>query len=124
MTNQAPQDTAAAAADAAAAAAALLSTGSTTGVTGSTYVAPTVHKPATPTMGEVVQTGTSDYAAWTGGSPNSTWDALDASAPTEPTTPNQYRPMYASSAQKGYNYQRTGKTLKYKLGDDLKVFEK
>ena len=111
MTNPAPQDPATAAADAAAAAAAFLANGTTTGVTGMTYVAPPVHKPDTPIMGEVVQTGTNDYAAWMGGSPNSACDRLNARAPTEPTTPNQYRSLYASSAQKGYNYRRTGKTL-------------
>jgi hypothetical protein len=38
--------------------------------------------PTKPIMGDVVQLTRDEYAAWTGGKPNSTWTGLDASSVT------------------------------------------
>ena len=65
-----------------------------------------------------------EWSAWTGGKPNSTWTGLDASvALLEHTSPNQLRPVYVSSAQKGYNFRRTGFKIPFKPADDLISFQ-
>ena len=80
------------------------------------------NKPRTPKMGGIVRLTKDEWAAWTGGKPKYKWKGLDDAANTEHTSPNQLRPTYASSAQKGYNYRRDGMTTKFKKGDQLTTF--
>ena len=74
-------------------------------VTDTTYDA---NKPPKPTMGGLVALSKTEWSAWTGGKLTYKWNALDTSARTYLTSPNQLRPPLASSAQKGYNYRHTG----------------
>jgi hypothetical protein len=74
-------------------------------------------------MGDLTQLSKDEWAAWTGGKPKSDWTGLDTSAPSEFTTPNQLRPVYASSAQKGYNFRKSGLEDKFDKTDDLLVFQ-
>jgi len=80
-------------------------------------------KPTKPTMGDLTQLSKDEWSAWTGGKPKSDWTSIDESSPVEFTTPNQLRPVYASSAQKGYNYRKTGITNKFEKSGDLLVFQ-
>ena len=81
-------------------------------------------RPDVPIMGNIIQLSDKEWAAWTGGKPKADWSGLDASAAHEYVSPNQLRPVYASSAQKGYIFRKTGLATKYKKGDDLQVFQK
>lgn len=81
------------------------------------------HIQVLPTMGNCGKLSKDEWAAWTGGKPNHTWTDLGPKAPTEITSPNQLRPLYASSAQKGHNYRKmTGLETKFDKSDDLLVF--
>jgi len=73
-------------------------------------------------MGGLVQSK-GDWDPWTGGKPLSSWTGLDAAAMTMYQLPNQLRPTYASSAQKGYNYCKEGLTKKFDHAGDLSVFQ-
>ena len=70
-------------------------------------------KPDVPIMGELTKLSKDEWAAWTGGMPKADWTGLDTSAALEFTTPNQLRPQYASSAQKGYNFRKSGLEEKF-----------
>ena len=83
------------------------------------------NKPPKPIMGDLVALSKTEWSAWTGGKPIYTWTGLDPSARIYHTSPNQLRPPLASSAQKGYNYRRTGltKDLQFHPKSDLAVFQ-
>ena len=91
-------------------------------------VAPTLsvvtsNKPQTPIMGGITLLAKDEWVAWTGGTPKADWSGLDPSSLTTNTTPNQLRPLYASSSQKRYNHRRTGLTNVYSPSADLTVFQ-
>ena len=74
-------------------------------------------------MGDVVLLSKQDgWSAWTGGTPLADWSGLDQSATDELTSPNQLRPVNASSSQKGYNYRRTGMTTAFTQSNSLVDF--
>jgi hypothetical protein len=58
-----------------------------------------------------------------GGKPKYDWSGLDINAATTFESPNQLRSTYASSAQKGYNYRKTGLEIKFGRDDDLTSFQ-
>ena len=70
----------------------------------------------TPIMG-----GVSDSTPWTGGQPNSVWSALEIPTRSN-SSPNQLRPSHVPSAQKGYNFRRTGFVTKFSKSGDLAKF--
>jgi hypothetical protein len=75
----------------------------------STELPASLTKPIAPTVGGITLVTKDEWAAWTGGKPYHTWTGLDSSiALLEHTSPNQFRPVYVSAAQKGYNFRRTG----------------
>ena len=77
-----------------------------------------VVKPTMPTMGDLSEITPTEWSAWTGGKPNYDWSGLeDANAAF--TSPNQLRPQYPTSAQKSFNYRKTGLTVKFVETDDL-----
>ena len=81
-------------------------------------------KPLVPTIGGITLVTKDEWSAWTGGKPNCTWTGLDDSvALLEHTSPNQLRPVYVSSAQKGYNFRRTGFKTPFKAANDLISFQ-
>jgi hypothetical protein len=59
------------------------------------------NKPDTPIMGNLVSLSKDDWSAWTGGKPSYGWITLDRSAAEDLLSPNQLRPVHASSSQKG-----------------------
>jgi hypothetical protein len=79
-------------------------------------------KPLKPTMGDLTQVSDTAWDAWTGGRPKPSWVGLDNLNGLD--SPNQLRPIYASSAQKGYNYRKKGLDIKFNRKDDLQVFQK
>jgi hypothetical protein len=76
-------------------------------------------------MGGLLALSKTEWAAWTGGKPLSDWSGLEPSARNQHVSPNQLRPALVTSAQKGYNYRRTGleKELQYTTKTDLSVFQ-
>ena len=87
-------------------------------------VSPSSSKPEKPIIGGITLVTKDEWSAWTGGKPNSSWTGLDpVSGLLEHTSPNQLRPVYVSSAQKGYNYRRTGHKTPFKPADDLISFQ-
>lgn len=88
-----------------------------------TTAVPDDNKPTKPIMGGISQLAKDEWAAWTGGVPKSDWSGLTDEQPLDYTTPNQLRPVYASSAQKGYNFRKTGIQDKFEKTDDLMVFQ-
>jgi hypothetical protein len=78
-----------------------------------------------PIMGGLLALSKTEWAAWTGGKPLSDWSGLEPSARNQHVSPNQLRPALVTSAQKGYNYRRTGleKELQYTTKTDLSVFQ-
>jgi hypothetical protein len=78
-------------------------------------------KPLKPIMGDLVQVSATEWTAWTGGKPNSSWTVLDG-ATTTYGSPNQLRPNSASYAQRGFQYRSTGIEDKFKRSDDLATF--
>ena len=83
--------------------------------------ATTIVRPTTPIMGGLFLSSKDEYAAWTGGKPKPDWTGLDSSAPVSMCSPNQIRPMYATSQVKGYNLRIQGLETKLtqKDGDFL-----
>ena len=77
----------------------------------------TIVRPTTPIMGGLFLSSKDEYAAWTGGKPKSDWTGLDSSAPVSMCSPNQIRPMYATSQVKGYNLRIEGLETKLTLKD-------
>ena len=71
------------------------------------------NKPDKPIMGNLVSLSKDDWSAWTGGKPSYGWVTLDRSAAEDLLSPNQLRPVHASSSQKGYNFRRTGMTTQF-----------
>ena len=59
-------------------------------------------------MGNFAAMTSSKWSTWTGGKPKYDWSGLDASAPSDYTTPNQLCPIHVSSAQKGCNHWHKG----------------
>ena len=85
---------------------------------------PSRTKPLAPLIGGTTLVTKDRWSAWTGGKPNHTWTGLDSIvALLEHTSPNQLCPSYASAAQKGYNFRRTGHKIVRKLRDDLISFQ-
>jgi len=80
-------------------------------------------KPTNPKMGGVVQLSRDTWSAWTGGKPNATWTALANTEPRNFTSPNQLRSPSIASAQKGYNFRRTGQNPPFKQSDDFVIFK-
>ncbi len=78
-------------------------------------------KPLKPIMGDLIQVSATEWTAWTGGKPNSSWTILDG-ATTTYGSPNQLRPNSASYAQRGFQYRSTGIEDKFKRSDDLATF--
>ena len=73
-------------------------------------------------MGDLTQVSDTAWDAWTGGKPKPSWVGLDNLNGLD--SPNQLCPIYASSAQKGYNYRKKGLDIKFSRKDDLQVFQK
>ena len=80
-------------------------------------VAPSL-KPTKPTMGNISAMTTREWSAWTGGKPKYDWSGLDASAPSDYTTPNQLHLIHVSLAQKGYNHRCKGIDNKFAKGSN------
>jgi hypothetical protein len=79
--------------------------------------------PVKPTMGNIQQVGANEYSAWTGGKPLASWSGLDSSAKQVPVTPNQFRPVNISTAQKGHIYRQKGPDTKFKRTGNLPTLE-
>ena len=81
-------------------------------------------KPETPLMGGLTLFTKDEWSAWTGGKPNSSWSGQDpVGGVLEHTSPNQLRPVYVSSTQKGYNFRRQGHKTLFKPADELISFQ-
>jgi len=80
-------------------------------------------RPTNPKMGGVVQLSKDSWSAWTGGKPNASWTALADTEPRNYTSPNQLRSPSIASAQKGYNFRRTGQNPPFKQSDDFVIFK-
>jgi hypothetical protein len=75
-------------------------------------------------MGGIVQVSDKEHSPWTGGLPQSDWNrGLDITALQVPVTPNQYRPLLISTAQKGHTHRQTGLSVKFTSTSDLLTFE-
>ena len=81
------------------------------------------NKPDKPKMGDLISLSKDDWSAWTGGKPSYGWMTLDRSAADELLSPNQLRPVHASSSQKGYNFRRTGMTTQFTPASSLIDFQ-
>jgi hypothetical protein len=79
--------------------------------------------PLPPIMGGQVPGHGGDMENWSGGKPLANWMGLHADAPLEPTE-NQKRPTYSGTAQKSYNYRKSGLKNEFKKGGDLQLFQK
>jgi hypothetical protein len=73
-------------------------------------------------MGNLTQVSDTAWDAWTVDRPKPSWVDLDNQNRLD--SPNQLCLIYASSAQKGYNYQKKGLDVKFNRKDDLQVFHK
>jgi hypothetical protein len=82
-----------------------------------------VVKPTEPNNGGVLSNPDGKWDIWTGGKPKYDWSGLDINAATTFESPNQLRSTYSSSAQKGYNYCKTGLQIKFGHDDDLTSFQ-
>ncbi len=80
-------------------------------------------KPTKPKNGDVVTNTDGKWDVWTGGKPKEDWSGLDNNAAKTYESPNQLRSTYAGSAQKGYNYRKTGLVTKFGSDDDLPTFQ-
>jgi hypothetical protein len=78
-------------------------------------------KPIQPIMGGLSQVSSVEWTAWTDGKPTHDWTGLAGTVETF-GSPNQLRPNSAAYAQKGYQFQSTGLTEKFKRSDDLATF--
>ena len=84
----------------------------------------TLIKPETPLMGGLRLVTKDEWLAWTGGKPSLSWSGLDPfGGVLEHTSPNQLRPVYVLSAQKGCNFRRQGHKTLFKPADDLISFQ-
>ena len=97
--------------------------GTTAGATPQAGLVPVVVKPTEPNNGGVLSNPDGKWDVWTGGKPKYDWSGLDINAATTFESPNQLRSTYASSAQKGYNYRKTGLQIKFGHDDDLTSFQ-
>ena len=73
-----------------------------------------------PIMGDLAQTDTDKWLAWTGGKPKVDWTGLEKST-NDYETPNQMRPIYDV---KGYNHRKSGLSDKFNKTDLLIPFKK
>jgi hypothetical protein len=97
--------------------------GTTAGATPQAGLVPVVVKPTEPNNGGVLSNPDGKWDVWTGGKPKYDWSGLDINAATTFESPNQLRSTYASSAQKGYNYRKTGLQIKFGHDNDLTSFQ-
>ncbi len=77
-------------------------------------------KPKKPIMGDLAQTKTDKWLAWTGGRPKVDWMGLENST-VDYKTPNQMRPI---DDVKGYNHRKSGLSDKFNKTDLLIPFKK
>ena len=89
----------------------------------STVPTTTPWMPTKPIMGGTQQVGANEFSAWTGGKPMADWSGLDPSSKQVPVTPNQYRPVYIATAQKGHIYRQKGPDAKFKRTGNLPTLE-
>lgn len=80
-------------------------------------------KPDKPTMGNVTQLSTDEWATWTGDKPKSDWSGLDTKAGTKVKSSNQLRLVHAGSQVKGCNHCKRGVEIKFKKTDDIIGFQ-
>jgi hypothetical protein len=78
-----------------------------------------VVKPTEPNNGALL----GKWGIWTGGKSKYDWSGLDINATTTFKLLNQLHSIHASSAQKGYNYHKTGLEMKFGCDDDLTSFQ-
>ena len=71
-----------------------------------------------------MDTSSKTATPWTGGAPNFDWSGLSPSSPTLYSSPNQLRPVEASSSQKAYNHCKEGLSTKFQRSSDLHSFKK
>lgn len=69
---------------------------------------PTTYKPTKPKMGDLLQTGATEYVPWTGGTSLHDWTTLEA-APSI-IRPTMLRPTLDGSSQKSQAYRTLGLT--------------
>ena len=79
----------------------------------------TIFRPDAPTMGGLQQIKAYEYAAWTGGKPNSTWSELEDST-AKVATPQQFRYAKDDSA---FRDRCQGLAIKFGFNDDLAKFQ-
>ena len=79
--------------------------------------------PTKPIMGGIHQVSKDEHTPWTGGLPKSDWTGLSETAGRTPVSPNQYRSMVISTAQKGHIHRQTGLAVKFTRAGDLSTFE-
>jgi hypothetical protein len=97
--------------------------GATVGATPQAGPVPVVVKPTEPNNGGVLSNPDGKWDVWTGRKPKYDWSGLDINAATTFEWPNQLHSSYASSAQKGYNYRKTGLEIKFGRDGDLTSFQ-
>eukprot|EP00978_Attheya_sp_CCMP212_P002969 scaffold6079_cov66-Attheya_sp.AAC.2 len=64
-----------------------------------------------------------ECSAFTGGISKYDWTELEKPTNEYVSPPNQLRASNAYSSQKSYNYCKRGMDKKFKIGEDLEVFE-
>jgi hypothetical protein len=77
-------------------------------------------KPTKPIMGDLTQTKTNKWLAWTGGKPKVDWSGFEV-ATADYETPNQMRPVFDVQ---GYNHRQSGLSDKFNKTDMLIPFKK
>lgn len=70
-------------------------------------------------MGGLVQTGPTEYCAWTGGKPKADWSGLDSTAAAVPKDAYQYRPTSPGAAQKSNMHREQGLDIKFDMKSNL-----
>jgi hypothetical protein len=97
--------------------------GTTAGATPQAGLVPLLVKPTEPNKGGVLSNPDGKWDVWMGGKPKYDWSALDNNAATTFESPNQLCSTYVRSAEKGYNYHKTGLEIKFGRDDDLTSFQ-
>ncbi len=86
--------------------------------------APVVVKPTEPNNGGVLNNFDGKWDIWwMSRKLKYDWSGMDINATTTFESPNQFCSTHASSAQKGYNYRKTGLEIKFGCDKDLTSFQ-
>ena len=82
-----------------------------------------VYRPTKPKFGNVTQTGSETWTAWTGGKPLADWSGLEDDNPSM-INPNQFRSSSVTSRAKSQYYRVQGMSTKLTRDSNLLTFQK